>query len=142
MGFRLRVEGTETILLGADNIDTVKYKTDTPDDSNARSTDVGSILTVRGKVITATDGDKADDTLKLAKWSLVSAEKADCYRKVTLETIAADQVIRKIHIPNAFVVDYTEEFGFNEGVGTFELVIKQKRDKNEFVEIQGGYPAN
>ncbi|MBC2580531.1 membrane-associated protease 1 [Clostridium sp. DJ247] len=141
MGFRLKVEGSETIELGADNIQTVKYETDTPNDSNARSTDVGSILTVSGKIITATDGDKADDTLKLAKWSLVSAEKADCYRKVTLETIAADQVVRKINIPNAFVVDYTEEFGDTEGVGSFVLVVKQKRDKNEFVKIEGGYAA-
>ncbi len=142
MGFRLQIEGAETILLGADNIQTVNYKTDTPNDSNARSTDVGSILTIKGKVITSTDGDKADDTMKLATWSLVSAEKSDCYRKVTLEMIAASQVVRKISMPNAFVVDYTEEFGDTEGVGTFELVIKQKRDKNEFVKIEGGYAAS
>ena len=139
MGFRLKVEGTETFELGADNIQTVKYKTDTPDDSNARSTDVGSILTVTGKIITAIGGDKADDTIKLGAWSLVSAEKADCYRSVTLEVIAADQVVRQITIPNAFVVDYTEQYGDTEGVGTYELIIKQKRDKNEYVKLQGGY---
>lgn len=139
MGFRLKVEGQEAFELGADNIQTVKYKTDTPDDSNARSTDVGSILTVTGKIITAVDGDAADATLKLGLWSLVSAEKADCYRKVTLEVVAADQVVRKISIPNAFVVDYTESFGDTEGVGTYELIIKQKRDKNEFVKLEGGY---
>lgn len=139
MGFRLKIEGAETIELGADNIQSVKYETDTPNDSNARSTDVGSILTLSGKIITATDGDKADDTMKLALWSLVSAEKADCYRKATLEVIAADQVVRKIHMPNSFVVDYTEDFGDTEGVGSFTLVIKQKRDKNEFVKIEGGY---
>lgn len=139
MGFRLKVEGAETIELGIDSIQSVKYETDTPDDSNARSTDVGSILTVSGKVLTATDGDNADDTMKLAVWSLVSAEKADCYRKVTLEVIAADQVVRKIYIPNAFVVDYTETFADASGVGTFDIVLKQKRDKNEFVKIEGGY---
>ena len=139
MGFTLKIEGAETIELGMDNIQTVKYETDTPDDSNARSTDVGSVLTVTGKIITATDGDNADDTLKLATWSLVPAEKADCYRKATLEVIAADQVVRKIHIPNAFVVDYTEDFGDTEGVGSFVLVIKQKKDKNELVKIEGGY---
>lgn len=139
MGFRLKVEGQETFELGADNIQTVEYKTDTPDDSNARSTDVGSILTVTGKIITAVDGDAADATLKLGLWSLVSAEKADCYRKVTLEVVAADQVVRKISIPNAFIVDYTESFGDTEGVGTYELIIKQKRDKNEFVKLEGGY---
>ncbi len=139
MGFRLKVEGSETIELGMDNITSVEFDTDTPDDSNARSTDVGATLKVSGKIITATDGDAADDTMKLALWSLVSAEKADCYRKVTLEVIAADQVIRKIHFPNAFVVDYSENFGDNEGIGTFSIFIKQKKDKTEFTTIEGGY---
>jgi len=139
MGFRLKVEGSETIELGMDNIQTVKYDTDTPDDSNARSTDVGATLKLTGKIITATDGDSADDTMKLALWSLVPAEKADCYRKVTLEVIAADQVIRKIYFPNAFVVDYNESFGDTEGVGTFSIFIKQKKDKTEFTKIEGGY---
>jgi hypothetical protein len=139
MGFKLQVEGAETIELGMDNIMTVTYDTDTPDDSNARSTDVGATLRITGKVITATDGDNADDTMKLALWSLVPAEKADCYRKVTLEVIAADQVIRKIHFPNAFVVDYKEKFGDTEGVGTFELFIKQKKDKTEMAKVEGGY---
>lgn len=141
MGFKLKVEGAETIELGMDNIQTVTYKTDTPDDSNARSTDVGSILEITGKIITAVDGDKADDTMKLTLWSLVPAEKADCYRKATLEIIAADQVVRKIYFPNAFVVDYTEDFGHTEGVGTFTLVIKQKKDKNDLVKVEGGYAA-
>lgn len=141
MGFTLKVEGAETIELGLDNIQTVVYDTDTPDDSNARSTDVGSTLRITGKIITATDGDKADDTMKLATWSLVPAEKADCYRKVTLEVISADQVVRKIYFPNAFVVDYNERFGDVEGVGQFSLFIKQKKDKTEFAKIEGGYSS-
>ncbi|UPK42432.1 membrane-associated protease 1 [Paenibacillus pabuli] len=141
MGFVLKVEGSETIELGMDNIRTVVYDTDTPDDSNARSTDVGATLRISGKIITATDGDNADDTMKLALWSLVPAEKADCYRKVTLEVVAADQVVRKIYLPNAFVVDYTERFGDTEGVGEFSLFIKQKKDKTEFTKIEGGFPV-
>ncbi|WP_374019782.1 membrane-associated protease 1 [Paenibacillus thiaminolyticus] len=140
MGFILRVEGAETIELGMDNIQKVVYDTDTPDDSNARSTDVGATMRISGKIITATDGDNADDTKKLALWSLVPAEKADCYRKVTLEVIAADQVVRKVYFPNAFVVDYTETYGDTEGVGSFSLYIKQKKDKTEFATIDGGYP--
>ncbi|MNJ45126.1 hypothetical protein D3C77_402100 [compost metagenome] len=142
MGFRLKVEGAETIELGLDNIQKVIYDTDTPDDSNARSTDVGSTLKISGKIITATDGDKADDTLKLALWSLVPAEKADCYRKLTLEVIAADQVVREIVFPNAFVVDYKEQFGDTEGIGTFEIYVKQKKDKTELAKLNGGYAAN
>lgn len=139
MGFILKVEGPETIELGLDSIMQVEYETDTPNDSNARSTDVGATLKVRGKILTATDGDNADDTMKLGLWSLVPAEKADCYRKVTLEVISADQVVRKIYFPNAFVVDYTEKFGDTEGVGEFFLYVKQKKDKTDLATIEGGY---
>ncbi len=111
MGFHTQSRRRRNNRAWSDNIQTVVYDTDTPDDSNARSTDVGSTLRITGKILTATDGDKADDTMKLATWSLVPAEKADCYRKVTLEVISADQVVRKIYFPNAFVVDYNERFG-------------------------------
>ena len=77
--------------------------------------------------------------MKLGLWSLVPAEKADCYRKATLEVISADQVVRKIHFPNAFVVDYTERFGDTEGIGEFFLFIKQKKDKTDLAKIEGGY---
>lgn len=142
MSSRLFIESAdETIELGSDNIMYVMYESDTPDDSNARASDIGSSLHIKGKIITAVDGEEADDTRKLAVWSLVKAESADAYRKATLETIAADQVIRKIYFPNAFVVDYTEEFDHSEGTGKFELVLRQKKDRNEFVEIEGGYAA-
>lgn len=142
MGFRLVIEGAnETINLGMDNIQNVKYTSDTPNDSNARATDLGITLTVEGKVITAVDGDEADDTKKMALWSLVSAEKADAYRNLTLEVIAADQVVRKISFPNAFIVDYEENFGDEAGTGVYKVIIKQKKDKLEAIEIEGGYAA-
>jgi hypothetical protein len=141
MAFRVTIEGGENIQLDNDNIITAVYRTDTPDDSNARSTDVGAELKIVGRIITATDGDQADDTLKLALWSLVPAAKADSYRKATLEVINAGQVVRKVYFPNAFVVDYTEDFGADEGVGTFTLFIRQKKDKVEFAKIEGGYAA-
>lgn len=139
MGFTLKIEGSEMIDLDKDNIKTVKFRTDTPIDANARSTDLGASLVITGKILAAADGSVADDTMKLAKWSLVAAEKADCYRKATVEVLAADQVVRKFSFPNAFVVDYTEAFGDTEGTGTFELVIKQKKDKLPDLTIQGGY---
>ncbi|MFW6281361.1 MAG: membrane-associated protease 1 [bacterium] len=142
MSSRLFIESPdETIELGSDNITSVTYESDTPDDSNARASDIGSSIIVRGKIITAVDGETADDTRKLAIWSLVKAEKADAYRKATLEIIAADQVIRKIFFPNAFVIDYTEDFDHGEGTGKFVLVLRQKKDRNELVTIEGGYAA-
>lgn len=141
MGFRVKIEGAETIDLSIESVETVKYATDTPEDTNARSKDVGSTMVISGKILTAVDGDPFDSTRKMGTWSLVPAEKADCYRKVTVEVISADQVIRKITYPNAFVIDYKENFGDTEGIGTFELVVRQKKDKLSTVTIEGGYSA-
>jgi hypothetical protein len=140
MGFRIKIEGgTETIELGLQSLTQVRFETDTPNDCNAKSTDVGMALAIQGKILTAVDGDEADATLKLAQWSLVAAEKAECYRKVTVEVIAAEQVVREINLSNAFVVDYKESYGDTEGVGTFKLLVRQKKDKNNLVSYKGGF---
>ncbi|MFP3917125.1 membrane-associated protease 1 [Lysinibacillus telephonicus] len=140
MGFRLRVEGAgETIELGIRNIEEAVFGTDTPDDTNARSTDVGATLKIKGKILTATTEDGADDTIKLAEWSTVPAEKLEAYREVTLEVEAAGQTVRKITLPHAFVVDYREIFGDSQGIGRFELLIKQKKDKTDEVAIDGNF---
>ncbi|KHD14105.1 membrane-associated protease 1 [Clostridium butyricum] len=141
MGFKVKIEGAETIDLSIESVETVKFSTDTPKDTNARSKDVGTTMVITGKILTAVDGDPFDSTRKMGTWSLVPAEKADCYRKVTVDVISADQVIRKITYPNAFVVDYREHYGDTEGIGTFELIVRQKKDKLNMVTIEGGYSA-
>ena len=117
----------------------MKFQTDIPVDSNARSTDMGSTVEIIGKILTAVDGDPFDATKQLGLWSLVPAEKSDCYRSVTIEVIAASQVVRKYTYPQAFVVDYRENYGDVEGIGTFTLMIKQKKDKMAQVAVEGGY---
>ena len=142
MGFTLKVEGNTTIELGTTSITGVKASTDIPQDSNARSTDLGNTITVTGKILTAVDGDPFDATRQLGLWALVPAENSDCYRKVTVEVIAASQVVRKYSYPNAFVVDYKEDYGDVEGIGTFKLIMKQKKDKMAQVSVEGGYSIN
>lgn len=141
MGFKVKIEGQESIELGVKSVTTVKFVTDTPDDSDARSTDLGTSIIVTGKILAAVGGEEADGTMKLGKWSLVTAEKADCYRKLTVEIVAADQIVRKFDFPNAFVVDYNETFGAEEGIGSFYLHMKQKKDKLPDVKVEGGYSA-
>ncbi|BCJ93032.1 hypothetical protein acsn021_06010 [Anaerocolumna cellulosilytica] len=142
MGFIVKVESSsETIDLSLESIQTVEFSTDTPKDSNARSTDLGSTVKITGKILTAVDGDPADSTVKLSLWSMVPVEKADCYRKLTVDVISAGQVVRQINLPNAFVVDYQETYGDTEGVGTFSLIVKQKKDKLANIVLNGGYPA-
>lgn len=142
MGFIVKIESSsETIDLNLQSVETVEFTTDTPKDSNARSTDLGATLKITGKILTAVDGDPADSTVKLSLWSMVPVEKADCYRKVTVDVISAGQVVRQILMPNAFVVDYEETYGDTEGVGTFSLIMKQKKDKLSGIVLNGGYPA-
>lgn len=141
MGFRLNIKGAEEISLGMDNLLEASYKSDTPDDSDARATDLGVVISVKGKIITPVNGETEDDTRKLAKWSLVSAEKADAYRDLTLDVISGDIVVRSIHLPNAFIVDYTENYTDKNGVGTFTAVFKQKKEKTEDVTLEGGYAS-
>ena len=139
MGIRLTIEGAETISLDEHSIETCKFLTDTPDDSNARSTDVVNTMILTGRILTTVEGDAADDTMKIAKWSVVRAESSDSYRKATVEIVSANQIVRKVHFPNAFVVDYQERYGDTEGIGEFTLVIRQKKDKFELTTIDGGY---
>ena len=142
MGFNLKIKGkNEEINLGMDNITTVKYISDTPDDSNARVSDLGVVLEVNGKIITPVNGEEADDTKKMAKWSLVPAESSDAYRELSLEVISGSVVVRKIDLPNAFILDYTEDYNDKGGVGEFKAIFKQKKEKIETVTIEGGYAA-
>jgi len=139
MGFRLKVDGPEVIDLGIDHIVSVKFDVETPRDCNARSTDVGVGATIKGKILTALDGEAADSSLNIAKWSVVPAEDATCYRSLTVDVVNASQVVRKFTLPNAFVVDYKEEFGYTEGVGEFTLTVRQKKDKTDRVLMAGGF---
>ena len=134
MSYKVTVEGTESFEIAKECVRRVKFTTDIPLDSNARTKDVGSTLTITGRILTAVDGDPFDR-------SAVPAEKADCYRKVTIEHVAAGVMERKYYFPNAFVIDYKEDFGDVEGTGIFTLVIKQKKDKLDRITVEGGYAA-
>ena len=84
MGLRLKIEGSESIKLPETSIVKVNFGADIPHDSNARSTDLGSSILITGKILAAVDGEAADDTSKIARWSLVPAENSDCYLKVKI----------------------------------------------------------
>ena len=126
------------ITLGAETVKTVVFIAETPQDSNARTTDLGVTMKITGKILTVLD-EGSENTVELATWAMVPVEQADCYRSVTVKSVAAGQVVRQYILPTAFVVDYTETYGDTEGVGTFELIIKQKKDKVQKTAITGGY---
>ena len=137
MGFRLAVSGgAENINLDEKTIQKVTFSSDSATDSNARATDFGIAVKKTGKKVGA-DGE--DGTLGLSTWSQVPSEQADCYRNAQIDVVSAGQVVRKYTIPNAFVMEYEEHMDDETGVGTFYLHIKQKKDENDAVKIEGGY---
>jgi len=139
MGLRMKIEGSESINLVETSITGIKFGADIPHDSNARSTDLGSTVLVEGKILAAVGGEAADDTSKIARWSLVPAENSDCYRNVEIVVVSASQIVRQITIPNAFVVGYEEDFTDDTGAGTFRLLMKQKKDKMANLKFEGGF---
>ncbi len=139
MGLRMKITGSESVELRETSITNVVFGADIPHDSNARSTDLGSTVLIEGKILAAVGGEAADDTSKLARWSLVPAENSDCYRNVQIDVVNASQVVRQITVPNAFVVDYSEDFTDETGTGIFNLLIKQKKDKMVNLKFEGGF---
>ena len=91
MSFLVKVEGNESFEIVNESVRSVKVTTDIPLDSNARTKDVGATMIITGKIL----ADVTDSTRKLALWSVVPAEKADCYRNVTVEHIAGSVMERK-----------------------------------------------
>ena len=139
MGFRLKVAGAEEIALSEKQIVTVDYAIMTPQDSNARSTDLGAEMKIQGKIIPSIGSAEAESSIGLHKWSLVPAENMDCYRSVNLDVVSAGTIVRRINMPKAFVVEYTEDFSDKSGNGAFYLHIRQKKDKIKDVTIEGGF---
>jgi hypothetical protein len=130
MGFTLTVKGKDTIYFGKDMISSAHADVSTPLNSMAKSSTVAVTVWVTGKLFSTDIGSSNSKTSKLFDWSLVSAQDADSYREVTVEVIHANQTpFRTIHLPNAFVVDYSERYDDNKGFGEFSLILRQKADK-------------
>lgn len=140
MGFRLSVNGMNgKIELDEKTIQTVVFNSQSAKDSNARATDFGLSAKITGKMLFKVGGSGEDGTLGLSKWSEAPSEQADCYRSAEISVISAGQVVRKFVFPNAFVMEYEEHLDDETGVGTFYLHIKQKKDENEAMKVEGGY---
>ena len=140
MGFRMKITGgAEPITFDERSILKVDFDSASAKDSNARATDYGLSVRVWGKMLYKLGGEGDDATLGLAQWSQVPSEKADCYRNAEITVISAGQVVRRFTLPNAFVVEYSEEVDDESGVGTFYINMKQKKDENAAAKIGGGF---
>ncbi|MBR1729609.1 MAG: hypothetical protein IJ728_08815 [Selenomonadaceae bacterium] len=139
MGFRLNITGGNDVSFMEDVITAVEFISDTPDASNARSTDLGLILKIVGRINFSLGAEIDDSTVELANWSLMPSDQADCYRNVQVQIVNGGQIVRQYTYPNAFVMNYTEDLNDEEGVGTFTILLKQKKDLNPNVELKGNF---
>lgn len=113
-------------------IESVICKIDAPNDVNARGTDVDNIIEIIGSI------GASEPTVALYKWSLLPTNDSKVYRNVEIEIVGAQgEVLRKVNFPNAFVVDYSESYSKYKGDGTFYLLLKQKKDKNDKIQVEG-----
>lgn len=139
MGFKVSIKGNnDEILLEQDRLLEVKFLSDTANDSTARATEINVGLSISGKIT----NEKDDVTKKLCLWSLIPSESDDAYRNLTLDVILAGTVIRKLTLPNSFVIDYEESFNVKNGSGIFNMILKQKKEKISAISVEGGYNAN
>ena len=129
------------ITLETESTQKITFKVDIPPDSRARTKDVGVTLTVVGKIMadTASAGNAADSTAKLMDWSIIPAEKKEAYRSVTVKVTSGGIVTRQYELPNAFIVDYYEDFENADGIGEFTLILKQMKNKLADVKVTGGF---
>lgn len=117
------------------------FKVEIPQDSRARTKDIGVTMIVKGKILPDTEsaGNAADSTAKLLEWSNVPAEKKEAYRSITVKVQSGGVTTRQYELPNAFIVDYDETFDNAEGIGEFTLVLKQMKNKIAAVKVTGGF---
>lgn len=140
MGFRMKITGgSEPIDFDERSITKVDFDSKSAMDSNARATDYSLSVKVWGKMLYKLGGEGNDPTLGLAQWSQAPSEKADCYRNAEISVISAGQVVRQFTLPNAFVMEYSEEEDDEAGVGTFYIHMKQKKDENGAIKVEGGF---
>ncbi len=81
--------------------------------------------TVRNSMIIFGMIDTDEKTDGLYKWALISGNNNECYKDITVEQYRAGKLLRKVRFSKAFVVDYSENYYNNEGVGRFTICIRQ-----------------
>ncbi|KNY28484.1 hypothetical protein [Pseudobacteroides cellulosolvens] len=91
------------------------------DDIFTTRTKCKNTMTIMGRI--GTD----EQTIGLYQWALIPPKNIDGYKKVVMEEIKEDKLVRKVCFQKAFVVGYSETFTNSNGVGYFSI------DLNEFI---------
>jgi len=112
----------------------VEFDSVIPDTADARSSNIATTVTIKGRV--SYDSDKAfmkDATKEIASWSLVKPDSPDTYKAVSVE-FDHTGATRKYELSHAFVVSFHEEF--EDQNGFFTLVVRQKKDRLDGTTVE------
>lgn len=138
MGFTLSVNGSESLFYGEDTVRMVHTASSSPSESKAKSTNGYFTVWINGKLNVNKESTLDSATLQLFQWAQVPASQDDAYREVIVEVVSAGVRFRKVKLTKAFVVNYSERYADQIGVGSFTLVVRQKADKIYDLEVDGG----
>lgn len=115
-------------------VESVEFFSDSPDDSQSRTDKISITIVIKG-IISST----VDETLNIPQWALVK-EDQNWSATVEVSVLGNDQsTIRTMKFTDAFLVSYEETFVSNDGNGSFVLVVKQNKEVNKDVTLDGGY---
>lgn len=140
MAFTVEIKNPD-ITIEPESTQKIMFNVDIPESSQARTKDVGVSITVIGKILVNDEeaGKPADSTAKLLEWSKVPVEKKEAYRQVTIKSKAGGIITRQYEFPDAFIVDYFEQFDASDGTGQFTLRLKQMKSKLAALKVSGGF---
>jgi len=140
MAYKFRMDGFHSANLPRENVKSFKAHTETPRTNDGRGTDTAVTMTMNGPIRSTDAVAIEDQTINLARWA-TEYDDAKAYSAATATAVASGQVIRNDVYPYAFVVCYSEKFDISAGVGTYNIVLRQKKDLLEAIVNTGGYIA-
>lgn len=138
MAYKFKLEGVHSANLPQENVKSFNAHTETPRTNDGRGTDTAVTMKLSGAIRSVDESTIADETINLARWA-TEYDEAKAYSQATATAEASGQVLRNNVYPNAFVVSYSEKFDIGAGVGTYNMVLRQKKDLLEGIQNTGGY---
>lgn len=142
MGFALRVEGLDTgecIELEDEALVSIEYRHNTVDSTKARSTNMEYVLNIGERISPFFEKNNElfqQSLLKTIGWAhLPYAPETDYYRKVSIVYEKEEQIVRELNFSKAYVLNYIENYDDQNGMGTFQLVLGQKKDELEKINF-------
>lgn len=135
MKYEVKISGPVSVELSADEVTSVKFISDSPNDANARSSELTLSAVVEGKILFDALTEVQSD--KLAAWAVKDHEDESEYATVEITCIGAEaSVARRVTLTSAFLAEYNESFRGNSSVGRFKAVFKQVKTKNAAFTVE------